>query len=209
MDTNENLEPELFFLKIKEALAKLDVNNINDIDDIRCSKYKKIRKTYTEYEIKYNKEISSLLEKFYFTSSKSQTSSIYSISSSDFSLQIKLDERNFNRMTFKHRIPFFMKRQNLGKIIFKKLIKDFNYITCYNNYNFYSNMDLNLDLIDSDIFSFSNEENIISFWKDYNFNKIVNVLKEFFTDSTIIKIDNNFLIKYSLDEETFIEKYIK
>lgn len=59
---------------------------------------------------------------------------------------------------------------------------------------------------DSEIFTFINDENIISFWNDLNYDLIVENLKLFYEKKGNIQIDDDFLKKYELSEEEFIDK---
>jgi hypothetical protein len=103
-----------------------------------------------------------------------------------------------------------MKNKKLGIKIYKKIIKDFGFISSLysDDASFDSNLVWYSILKDKEIYSFINGYNIISFWNEYDFDDIVLNLKEFFEKSGKIIIDDDFLIKYSLNEETFIEKYL-
>jgi hypothetical protein len=123
-------------------------------------------------------------------------------------LNIQLDESNLNKIDIINGLPNFLKNIGLGKKIYKKLIKDLGYISSFNGYNpsLDSSMVWKSIVSDKDMFSFTNNENIISFWKELDKDVIMDKLKIFFKHKGNIQIDNDFLKKYNLNKEDLTNK---
>ncbi len=126
----------------------------------------------------------------------------------DIYLEVELDKDLLNKIDIMNGLPNFMKGIGLGKKIYKKLIKDFGFISSFNGYepSLDSSMVWKSLATDSEIFTFTNDENIISFWNDLNYDLILEKLKLFYEQIGDIQIDNDFLKKYELLEEEFIDK---
>ena len=64
-----------------------------------------------------------------------------------------------------------MKYIGLGKKIYKKIIKDFGFISSFDGYepSLDSSMVWESLANDKEIFTFTNDENIISFWYELNY----------------------------------------
>jgi hypothetical protein len=126
----------------------------------------------------------------------------------DIYLEVELDKDLLNKIDIMNGLPNFMKGIGLGKKIYKKLIKDFGFISSFNGYepSLDSSMVWRSLATDSEIFTFTNDENIISFWNDLNYDLILEKLKLFYEQIGDIQIDNHFLKKYELSEEEFIDK---
>jgi hypothetical protein len=126
----------------------------------------------------------------------------------DIYLEVELDKDLLNKIDIMNGLPNFMKGIGLGKKIYKKLIKDFGFISSFNGYepSLDSSMVWRSLATDSEIFTFTNDENIISFWNDLNYDLILEKLKLFYEQIGDIQIDNDFLKKYELSEEEFIDK---
>jgi hypothetical protein len=126
----------------------------------------------------------------------------------DIYLEVELDKDLLNRIDIMIGLPNFMKGIGLGKKIYKKLIKDFGFISSFYGYepSLDSSMVCRSLSTDSEIFTFINDENIISFWNDLNYDLIVENLKLFYEKKGNIQIDDDFLKKYELSEEEFIDK---
>jgi hypothetical protein len=125
---------------------------------------------------------------------------------SDLYLEVELDKEMLNRIDIINGLPNFMKGIGLGKKVYKKLIKDFNFISSFNGYepSLDSSMVFRSLLSDSDIFSFTNDENIICFWNELEYDFILENLKEFYNDKGDIQIDDDFLKKFELSESEFL-----
>ena len=122
----------------------------------------------------------------------------------DIFLEIEIDSELFNRIDIINGLPNFMKGIGLGKKVYKKLIKDFNYISSFNGYepSIDSSMVWNSLACDDDIFTFSKGENIISFWKGYNYEKIITILRNFYDgDEDNNLYDDTFLNVYNLTDK--------
>jgi len=116
-------------------------------------------------------------------------------------LEISID-KNLNKIDILNGLPIFMKNIGLGKKIYKKLIKDFNYMSSFQGYepSIDSNMVWDTIFDDKEIYSFSNDDNFISFWNDYSFDKIIEILKTFYKQSGNQIYDDDFLSKYKLTD---------
>jgi hypothetical protein len=114
-----------------------------------------------------------------------------------------------NRIDIMNGLPNFMKGIGLGKKIYKKLIKDFNYISTFDGYepSIDSSMVWESLAKDDDIFTFTNDENIICFWNDYSYNDTIEKLKYFYKDSDInnAQFDDTFLNRYNLTDDSLGE----
>jgi hypothetical protein len=124
----------------------------------------------------------------------------------DIYLEVELDKDLLNRIDIMNGLPNFMKGIGLGKKIYKKLIKDFGFISSFDGYepSIDSSMVWRSLSTDNEIFTFTNDENIISFWNDLNYDIIIKKLKIFYETKGDIQIDDDFLKKYELSEEEFI-----
>ena len=126
----------------------------------------------------------------------------------DIYLEVELDSELLNKIDIINGLPNFMKGIGLGKKIYKKLIKDFGFISSFNGYepSLDSSMVWRSLTTDSEIFTFINNENIISFWNGLDYYLIVEKLKIFYEEKGVIQIDDDFLKKYELSEKEFIYK---
>lgn len=124
----------------------------------------------------------------------------------DISLEIEVDEDMLNRIDIINGLPNFMKGIGLGKKIYKKLIKDFGYISSFNGYDpsLDSYMVWNSIARDKDIFTFINDENIISFWNEIDYDIIIEKLKIFYISSGNREIDDDFLLRYNKTENELL-----
>jgi len=124
----------------------------------------------------------------------------------DIYLEIEIDSELLNRIDIINGLPNFMKGLGLGKKIYKKLIKDFGFISSFNGYepSLESSMVWRSLAMDSDIFSFINDDNIISFWNDLEYDLIIQKLKLFYQKKGNIQIDDDFLKKNELSEKELI-----
>jgi hypothetical protein len=108
-------------------------------------------------------------------------------------------------------MPKFIKGIGLGKKIYKKLIKDFGYLSTFNGFepSTDSSMVWNSIVKDAEIYSFVNNNNIISFWNKFNYNKLIDKLIEFYkNDSTSYQFDDDFLNEYNLTEDQLLKLII-
>lgn len=124
----------------------------------------------------------------------------------DIYLEIEIDSELLNRIDIINGLPNFMKGIVLGKKIYKKLIKDFGFISSFNGYepSLESSMVWRSLATDSEIFTFTNDDNIISFWSDLDYNLIIQKLKLFYQKKGKIQIDDDFLKKNELSEKELI-----
>lgn len=127
----------------------------------------------------------------------------------DLYLEIELDKKYLNKIDIMNGLPNFMKGIGLGKKIYKKLIKDFGFISSFNGYepSLDSSMVWRSLATDKEIFTFSNDENLISFWNELDYDLIIEKLKNFYKYKGKIQIDDDFLKKFKLDESEFIKQF--
>jgi len=117
-------------------------------------------------------------------------------------LQIELDSELLNRIDIINHLPLFMKNLGIGKKIYKILIKDYNYISSFNGYepSIDSSMVWESLANDNELYIFLNDNNLICFWNDYDYENIINVLKEFYSNKGNREFDDDFLKRYNLDD---------
>ncbi|MCK9445510.1 hypothetical protein M0Q50_01285 [bacterium] len=185
--------------KLKSELKKI---NFDDIEYI-SNKNKEI-------EIIYNVEISILITNIKNIISRFDDDLIDKIFQSgyrDMNLEIKLSGE-FNQIDIMNGLPNFMKGLGLGKKIYRKMIKDYNYVSSFNGFNPSRDSDLVWNSIatnDKDIYIFMNDDNIICFWNEYEFDKIVEKLKDFYKIKGVMTFDDDFLLRYELDDDKMKE----
>lgn len=182
--------------KIREESLKLDYNDIN---------YSIYNNTI---EIHYNSILSAYLNTlkeilFGLYDNSDIMNKIFQDGYRDLFLEIDLDKNNFNRIDIINGLPNFMKKLELGKKVYKKLIKDFNYISSFYGYSPSIDSDMVWDSIldDNDIYSFTNDDNIISFYNDFNYDEIITILKQFYLVEGKRSYDDDFLKKYNLSDK--------
>jgi len=119
----------------------------------------------------------------------------------DMNLEVELSG-DFNQIDIMNGLPNFMKGIGLGKKVYKKMMKDYNYISSFNGNNPSKDSDMVWKSIasDKDVYIFMNDDNIICFWNEYEYDKIVEKLKEFYDIKGIMNFDDDFMIKYDLDD---------
>ncbi len=122
---------------------------------------------------------------------------------SDPILEIELNKYMLNRIDIINGLPLFMKGIGLGKKIYKKIIKDFGYISSFNGYepSIDSSMVWESLANDNELYTFSNDENLICFWNELKYEIIIEKLKEFYENKSDFHFDDDFLIKYDLIEK--------
>lgn len=194
-----------------------DIKNILNIIQIDIDKVVEICKNIyfdkIEYskndniiEVNYNLIIFNLLNSIKIsanTGGDEIINRIFPDGSDDMLLEIEIDYKLLNRIDIINSMPIFIKGIGLGKKIYKKLIKDFNYISTFSGYEPSIDISMVWDSIarDEDVFTFTNDDNIISFWNTYNYNDIISKLKIFYKNFGHYEFDDNFLDKYKLTEE--------
>jgi hypothetical protein len=165
-------------------------------------------------EVNYNLIIFNLLNSIKISANSGGDEIIDRIfpdGSDDMLLEIEIDDKLLNRIDIINSMPLFIKGIDLGKKIYKKLIKDFNYISTFSGYEPSIDSSMVCDSIsrDEDIFTFANDDNIISFWNDYSYNDIISKLKIFYKTFGSYEFDDKFLDKYKLTEESLYDIIIK
>jgi len=127
-----------------------------------------------------------------------------------FNVEIEIEINNFNRIHIPDGLPFILKNIGLGKQIYQKIIKEFDYISTLK-------MDQSLDAIfvwdslrrNKDIYSFLREQQMICIDENVSYNNIEKLLLQFFkyeieNEKNEIKIknyilDSDFKLKYMKD----------
>lgn len=182
---------------------------IDEIKD-KCSRLNFDDITYKEddniLDIGYNSEIDMLLLSLKYktrTVDEEMHQRIFGGGWSDTILEIELDKDMLNRIDIVNGLPLFMKGIGLGKKIYKKIIKDFGYISSFNGYepSIDSSMVWESLANDNELYSFSNDENLICFWNELEYEIIIEKLKEFYENKSDFQFDDDFLIKYDLREK--------
>jgi len=166
-------------------------------------------------EINYNLTIFNLLNSIKIAANQGGEeilSRIFPDEEDDMLLKITIDRDLFNRIDIINSMPNFIKKIGLGKKIYKKLIKDFGYLSTFNGFepSTDSSMVWNSIVRDVELFSFIDKSNIISFWNRFNYNEIIDKLIEFYkNDRTSYQFDDNFLDRYNLTEEQLCKLIFK
>jgi hypothetical protein len=200
---------------LKSILKLLNVEIEEILDKCRILEYDNIDYTYKDdiitilYANNIMTSLSILKGKIKEYSSDEINERIFGGGWKDIFLQIELDSNMLNRIDIMNGLPNFMKGIGLGKKIYKKLIKDFNYISTFDGYEPSIDSSMVWESLDKDddIFTFTNDENIICFWNDYSYNDIINKLKDFYKESDINnpQFDDTFLNRYNLTDDSLGE----
>lgn len=169
--TFQNLNFDQILLEKQEEDKHKDIYNVRYAESI-------------EIKIKKLKEISNKLD----------------ISLEDdysFYPEIEIDKRYFNKIDIIDGIPKIIRGLGLGKKIYKKLIKEYDFISSINIYSepsIESSMVWHFLATDKDVYIFSNNDNFICFWKNYNPDKIISKLEEYFRyPYDNIQLDDDFI----------------
>lgn len=196
---NDVIDDTTILKNVNDLISNIQKNiKILNFDDItyNCYKYK----SSYQIEIYYNDIIKNdLLEIRKILDDKQiLINKIFNNDEIDEFLNIEIHTNILNKIDIVSDLPIFMKGIGLGKKIYKKLIKDFGYISSYNGYepSIESTMVWNKLTEDHDIYTFINDDNIVMFYNDVNYDTIVKKLKLFFEHGTNIIIDDDFLKKY-------------
>jgi hypothetical protein len=190
-------------LKILNDDINLILNKCKDLsyDDIGYSMNDDI------ITISYGKHIHTLLsilkDKIENYSTDDIDEKIFGGGWKDLFLEIEIDKKNLNKIDIINSLPNFMKNIGLGKKIYKKIIKDFGFISSFDGYepSLDSSMVWESLANDKEIFTFTNDENIISFWYELNYETIIEKLSKFYKNKGFIQFDDDFLIKFNLNDK--------
>jgi hypothetical protein len=190
-------------IQYKESIDLLkDICIKLDYDDIKW-------KFVGYYEVYFTKQISKILSKILNDLSNEDEEVIDKINRDGYDdphIDIEIDEKVLNKIDIINGLPNFLQGLGLGKKMYKKFIKELGYISSW------SGGDVNLDssmiwkslASDNDLFMFCNDNNIICFWIDLEYDKIMIKLREFYYKKGNIIIDSDFLKKYSMNKEYLI-----
>jgi len=131
---------------------------------------------------------------------------LYKDGSEDIYLDISI-QPPLNRIDVNNELPVFMRGLGLGKKIYKKLIKNLGFISSFKGYepSIWSDLVWNKLSMDPDLYFFSNSDNFICFWNEIEFEEIIFKLKEFFKEKGERIFDNDFKIKFQLDDSKINE----
>ena len=112
-------------------------------------------------------------------------------------------EPTFNQIHINNGLPNFMKGLGLGKKVYKKLIKDFNCLSSFHGVKPSKESDMVWNTLadDKELYTFVNDDNIICFWNEVDYDIIVNKLREFYINDGQRVFDDDFLKKYDLTDE--------
>lgn len=121
--------------------------------------------------------------------------------------EIEIEKNNLNRIHVPLGLPKICRGVGLGKKIYKLLIKELNYIST-------NKLDRNLDSIfvwdslrkDKNIYSFIKKEQMLCIDSNYDFDKILNILLDYFKNE-IEDSKKNITNNYYIIDSDFREKY--
>lgn len=122
-------------------------------------------------------------------------------------LFIDVDVNRLNQIDIINGLPYFIKNIGLGKKIYKSLIKEIDYISSFsgNKPSLDSNLVWNSISKDKELFTFSNDNNLISFWNELDFNYIIECLSNFYKIKGSMEFDKDFLYKFKLNKKELID----
>ena len=114
--------------------------------------------------------------------------------------QIEIDKRYFNKIDIVDGISNMIRGIGVGKKIYKKLIKTYGFVSSINIYadpSMESSMVWHSLATDEEIYIFSNNENFIAFWKDFDGKKIILELEKYYKyGADNPQFDDDFIFKY-------------
>jgi hypothetical protein len=119
--------------------------------------------------------------------------------------KIEIETKNFNRIHIND-IPMIIRNIGVGKKIYKTMIEKLSYISSnHEDRSIAAELVWTSIIEDKNIYSFICKEKIISFSHNYEYEKIINTLKEFFRYElenypNEIIIDNDFEEKYKINK---------
>lgn len=188
--------------KIRSMLKEIDYNKIKLT--IKTGDY--IEVSYTK---NINVELININDELSGVENKKIKDLFFGDGYDDLFLQVELDQENLNRIDIINGLPNFMKNLGLGKKIYKKLIKDFGFISSFTGFSHSLDSDMVWKSIatDKEIFTFSNDNNLISFWSGLDYEFIMDKLKKFYKNKGSIQIDDDFLLKFKLTDEELYKKF--
>lgn len=194
-------------LKSIDTLSNKIVTMLSEID---FNQIKLTIKTGNYIEVSYTKNINveliNLNDELSGVENKKIKDLFFKDGYDDLFLQIELDNDNLNKIDIINGLPNFIKNIGLGKKIYKKLIKDFGFISSFSGFKPSLDSDMVWKSIanDKEIFTFSNDDNLISFWNNLEYEFIIEKLKIFYNNKGSIQIDDDFISKFKLTKEEFL-----
>ena len=162
------------------------------------------------YEVTFSRPIFKLLDAILNDLNDEDDEIIQRINNDGYDepqLDVEIDTDTLNKIDIINGLPNFIKGLGLGKKLYKKLIKDLDYISSFSG----GDTNLNSSMVwksiskDKDLFTFCNDDNIISFWNEFNYDKIIIKLREFYYKrGNNMVFDEDFMKKYKLNRENIL-----
>lgn len=209
------------YINTLKKLTDLKNNIKNELIDIDYNEIK--YKEDGDFVISFNNKVKKLLSQYYNMCGELEDDEHYyklidnidiGDVDNDFPAVSILGE--LNRIDINIGIPFFIRGIGLGKKIYKKLIKDFKYISSKgtNDPSIESTIVFKSLAKDNEIYTFVYKDDIICFWNSYEYNKLIKMLKIFYSnyDSNYESktfFDDDFLKKYNLKESDLFDIIMK
>lgn len=216
---------------VEMALSSFDISNM---EKLRIAKrYSDIIKQYKEsidilknlcikldyddikwkfvgyYEVYFSRPINKILTKILDDLSIEDEEVVNKINVDGYDdphVDIEIDEKTLNKIDIINGLPNFLQGIGLGKKMYKKFIKELGYLSSYSggNVNLDSSMVWKSLASDNELFMFCNDNNIICFWHELDYDTIMIKLREFYYKKGNIIVDDDFLKKYSMNKNQFI-----
>lgn len=127
----------------------------------------------------------------------------------EYFLEVEVHGENMNKIDVLNGLPLFMRGLGLGKKVYKRLIVDFGYLSSFEGYgpSKESSMVWNSLADDHELYTFTNDGNIICFHQGVPLEGILEVLGRFYRiPGEVVVLDSDFLRRYDVSG-TFLEPY--
>ena len=126
----------------------------------------------------------------------------------NFHIDIDIEKNNFNRIHIINDLPYSIRNLNMGKILYKNIIKEIGWIT--SNYDSSKDSKFVWDSLnkDDELYTCIKDMSIICFDYNLNINIIENILRKWIKESEKYILDNDMLKKYiNFDEKLKNNQY--
>lgn len=172
--------------EIKNIFKEIDFNNLN-------LEKQEADEDIDIYNIRYDKSIEDKIKILEQLSKKLDLDIIGGNYS--FYTEVQLDRRYFNKIDIIDGIPNIIRNLGFGKKIYKKLIKTYNFVSSITRgeHSIESSMVWQSLASDKDVYIFSNNDNFICFWKNYDPHKIISKLEEYYIYPLEVQFDDDFI----------------